>query len=254
MMRDSQRKYHKQIVTIYQQIMEDEGNQKALSAAAALVADAVCDDRLVYLSGPGGHSNMSTEECLCRAGMFVQLSPMIDGTSLLHGTTKTRYLQRAAGYAKGLLEEYGVQEGDVLIVVNAYGINYMTVDMAMEAKKAGLHVIGIGSRSFAAAIAREHPARHANGKNLEDVCDIFIDCKMPLGDAVIAVEGCEQDVGPTSTLCNIFTIHLLMLEAVECVVEQGVTPKIWRSINMPGGDAYNVSYFKEYGQRIKFLL
>lgn len=253
-MRESQRNYHRLMVDIYDRIIEDEGNREALTAAGTLIAEAVCVDKLIYLSGPGGHSNMSTEECLCRAGMLVQLSPMIDGTSLLHGTTKTRYLQRAAGYAKGLLEEYGVQKNDVLIVVNAYGINYMTVDMALEARKMGLHVIGIGSRSFGQAIAKDHPARHANGKNLEDVCDIFIDCKMPLGDAVIEIGGCEQKAGPTSTLCNIFTIHLLMLEAVEQVAEAGVTPKIWRSINMPGGDAYNTGYFKEYGQRIKYLL
>ena len=252
-MRDSLRQFHQITNTIYDSIINDPKNQEAFEKAAALMARTVENGRLIYLCGPGGHSNMHTEECLCRAGMLVQLSPMIDTTNLLHGTTKTRFLQRSGGYAKGLLEEYDVREDDVIIVVNAYGINFLTIDVAIEAKKKGLHVIGISSREFGRTISEDHPARHTNKKNLEDVCDILIDCKMPVGDAVIDIKGCEQKAGPTSTLCNVFTIHLLMLETVELLAEK-TTPKIWRSINMPGGDAYNASFFKEYGQRIKYLL
>ena len=186
--------------------------------------------------------------------MLVQLNPMIDATNLVHGTTKTRFLQRSGGYAKGLLEEYGVRKDDVIIVINAYGINYLTIDIALEAKKLGLHVIGIGSHSFAKVIAHDHPARHPNKGNLEDVVDVFIDCKMPFGDAVVDIQGCDQKVGPTSTLCNIFSINLLMMLAVEKLLEMGVKPKIWRSINMPNGDEFNTSYFKDYGQRIRYLL
>ena len=252
-MRNSLKQFHQIVNQIYDNIINAPENQDAFEKAAELMARTVENGRLIYLCGPGGHSNMHTEECLCRAGMLVQLSPMIDTTSLLHGTTKTRFLQRSGGYAKGLLEEYDVRENDVIIVINAYGINFLTIDMAIEAKKKGLHVIGITSREFGKIISGDHPARHTNRKNLEDVCDILIDCKMPEGDAVIDIKGCEQKVGPTSTLCNVFTIHLLMLETVELLAEK-TNPKIWRSINMPGGDAYNASFFKEYGQRIKFLL
>jgi len=246
--------YHKIISDTLDAIIGDSGNESALISAARLIANNVAKDRLVYLVGPGGHSNMTTEECLCRAGMIVQLDPMIDATNLLHGTTKTRFLQRSGGYAKGLLEEYNVQEGDVIIVINAYGINYLTIDMAIQARKLGLHVIGIGSHSFAKVIPAAHPARHPNGKNLEDVVDVFIDSKMPYGDAVIDIVGSDQKVGPTSTMCNIFTINLLMMQVVEELLEMGVSPKIWRSINLPNGDEFNASYFREYGQRIRYLL
>ena len=252
-MRNSLRQFHQIVNKIYESIIEDGENQRAFEKAAVLMARTVENGRLIYLCGPGGHSNMHTEECLCRAGMIVQLSPMIDTTNLLHGTTKTRFLQRSGGYAKGLLEEYDVNEDDVIIVINAYGINYLTIDMAIEAKKKGLHVIGITSKEFGKSISEDHPARHANKKNLEDVCDVLVDCKMPLTEAVIDVKGCEQKVGPTSTLCNVFTIHLLMLEMVELLADKA-PPNIWRSINMPGGDAYNAAFFRDYGQRIKYLL
>ena len=57
----------------------------------------------------------------------------IDATNLLHGTTKTRFLQRSGAYAAGLLEEYDIKAGDLLVVVNAYGINYLCVELADSA-------------------------------------------------------------------------------------------------------------------------
>lgn len=253
-MKASLLKYHRIILDVYEQIMNDAENAAALEIAGKRIAQRIAEDKLVYLVGPGGHSNMTTEECLCRAGLPVQLSPMIDATNLVHGTTKTRFLQRSGGYANGLLDEYGLEAGDVLILINAYGVNYLSVDMGLQARKRGVYVIGISSRSFGRNLEKDHPARHPEGLNLEDACDVFIDCKMPFGDAVIEVDGAEQNLGPTSSLCNIFTINLLMLEAVEALMGMGVAPKIWRSINLPGGDAYNASYFRDYGQRIRYLL
>ncbi len=253
-MRESMRAYHRAVAEVYEAILADEGNVAAFGVAGKRIADRLAQDKLVYLVGPGGHSNMTTEECLCRAGMPVQLSPMIDATNLLHGTTKTRYLQRAGGYAKGLLEEYGLEAGDVLILINAYGVNYLSIDMGIQARKLGVYVIGISSPEFGRALPKDHPARHPEGLNLEDVCDVLIDCKMPYGDAVIDAAGADQKLGPTSSLCNIFTINLLLLEAVGELIERGVTPQIWRSINLPGGDAYNSAYFRDYGQRIRYLL
>ena len=246
--------YHELVLNIYDEILNDSLNAEAFAKAGKEIAARLSKDQLVYLVGPGGHSNMSAEECLCRAGMPVQLSPMIDGTSLLHGTTKTRFLQRSVGYAKGLLEAYDIKAGDVLILINAYGINCMTIDMAIESKKKGIFTIGICSKSFGRRLPADHPARHPNGKNLEDLCDIVIDSKMPYGDAAIEIPGADQRVGPTSTLCNIFVINLLMLQAVEEMIGMGCNPKIWRSINLPGGDEFNKEYFAEYGQRIRYLL
>ena len=77
---------------------------------------------------------------------------------------------------------------------------------------------------------------------------------MPYGDAVVQIEGAEQQAGPTSTLCNVFAINLLMLSAVEELIGMGKKPDLWRSINLPGGDEYNKNYFRDYGQRIRYLL
>lgn len=254
MMRGSMQEYYRTITGIYSDIVTSPANDLAFQSAGKAIAQRLAQDHLIYLVGPGGHSNMATEECMCRAGMPVQLSPMIDATNLLHGTTKTRFLQRSGAYAKGLLEEYGIGRGDVLVVVNAYGINFLSVELALQARELGATVVGICSTEFGRRIPPDHPARHPSGQNLFEVCDIFLDNKMPYGDAVIHIEGAEQQAGPTSTLCNVFTIDMLMISAVEELIEMGAKPDLWRSINLPGGDAYNQRYFRDYGQRIRYLL
>ena len=246
-------KYHEIITGLFTQVIEDKQNQAAIENAAKIMAQSILSDRLIFMCGTGGHSQMHTEECFYRAGMLVQLCPMINTSNLLHGSNKSRILERAEGYARGLLEEYDVKTNDVIIVVNAYGINHLAIEIAMEAKKKGLHVIGICSKEFGKAIPPEHPVRHKNAGNLADFCDLVIDCKMPQSEAVIDVKDCEQKVAPTSTLLNIFAIQILMLETVELIAEKD-KPKIWRSLNLMGGDEYNAAFLKEYGLRIKYLL
>lgn len=253
-MRDSLKSYWKTVSELVDEIACEKHNEEAFSKAAELIADRLSKDELVYLVGPGGHSNMTTEETLCRAGLPVQLSPMIDCTNLIFGTTKTRFLQRSGNYAKGLLEQYYIKGGDVLIVVNSYGINYLCVDLALEARKLGAKVIAITSTKHCSQIEAGHPARHPSGQNLKDVVDVYLDSKMPFGDVTTEVSGVDQLLGPVSTIGNVFTMNMLMMEAVERLVEKGVSPKIWRSINLPGGDEYNKTYFHDYGDRIKYLL
>jgi uncharacterized phosphosugar-binding protein len=69
----------------------------------------------------------------------------------------------------------------------------------------------------------------------------------------MAIEGAPEKTGPTSTFCNAFTINLLMLETVKQLVRRGVVPPMWRSANMPGGDAANQALEEKYLPRIRRL-
>src|SRR3546814_19573821 len=115
----------------------------------------------------------------------------------------------------------------------------MGIDVALAARARGMISIGITSRSFADSLAPDHPARHPSGKALYREVDHFLDCRLPLGDAVMEIDGVPEKTGPTSTFCNAFTINLLMIETVKRLAAAGVTPPLWRSANMPGGDAAN---------------
>jgi len=51
--------------------------------------------------------------------------------------------ERLPGYGKIVVEDYGIGEGDLLWIVNAYGINSATIDAALTAKAHGAKVIGV---------------------------------------------------------------------------------------------------------------
>ncbi len=244
-------KYHKTILSVYEQVMQEE---QAIGKAAALMTSAILDDKLIHVFGPGGHSNMGAYEMFWRAGGLVPINAILDpGTAVQYGAKRSNHIERLHGYTKAVFDAYRISDG-VIIIVNAYGINSMTIDAALEAKKRSVPSIGIGSTTFGKNVPEGHPARHPSNKNLYELVDVFVDCHMPYGDAVVDFEGVEQKVGPTSTLANCFTINLVVVETVRQLVEKGYDPPLWMSANIPGGDESNRKYEEKYGFRIKHLL
>jgi len=229
-------------------------SETSITEAAELMAKAIVEDKLVHIIGPGGHSNMAAMELLWRAGGLAAINALLDpGLALVHGAKHSNIIERTPGYAKSVLDSYDMRLGEVLIIANAYGINSMTIDCALEAKKRELKTIGITSTSFAEHVPKDHPARHPSGKNLYEIVDIFIDNYLPLGDAVVKFENFDQKVAPTSTLCNCFTLNLLVIKTVEKILSLGEIPPIWMSANMPGGDQANKKWEKKYAERVKHL-
>ena len=176
--------YLETIVSILKQIEEKE--QESIDRAATILAQAVIEDKLINVIGPGGHSNLAAEEVLWRAGGLAPVNPILDpGTILMFGAKRSNYIERTPGYAKAVLDSYEIKKGDVLVIVNAYGINAMTIDCALECKARGVTSIGITSTSFGQHVPKDAPSRHPSGKNLYELVDVFINNYLPLGDAVV---------------------------------------------------------------------
>lgn len=243
--------YRGEVIRLLQDIEEKE--QQAVDAAAALMADAIKKDQLIHVIGPGGHSNMGAYELFYRAGGLIPINAVLDpGTALIHGARRSTIIERTPGYGVSVLEAYGVGDG-VLIVVNAYGINAMCIDVALEARRRRVPTIGVTSRAFAENVPPDHPARHPSKKNLFEVVDVHVDCHMPFGDAVVSIDGFQEKVAPVSTLVNCFTLNLLVIRTVEKLLAQGITPPVWTSANIPGGDEANRDYIERYQGRIRLL-
>ena len=199
---------------------------------------------------------MAAEEVLWRAGGLAPVNAILDaGTNLIHGAKRSNHIERTPGYAQSVLDAYrvGLTPGEVIIIVNAYGINAMCIDTVIEAKNRKMITIAITSRAFADRLPKEHPSRHPSGKNLYQEADHFINCHLPFGDAIIEIEGCRQKTGPTSTMCNVFAINLLMIETVKQLIDLGVEPPLWMSANLPGGDEANRRLEEKWMPRIKHL-
>lgn len=245
--------YRNTLVEIMDRIL---GESEKIEEASRVVAQQMAREEPVHVIGPGGHSNMAVEEVLWRAGGLAPINAILDpGTNLIHGAKRSNIIERTPGYAIKVLDAYrvGRKPGEVIIIVNAYGVNAMCIDTVLEAKRRGMVTIGITSRSFADILPKDHPARHPTGKNLFEEVDYFLNCHLPYGDAVVEMEGCQQKTGPTSTFCNVFTINLLMIETVKRLLEMGIEPPLWRSANLPGGDEANRLLEEKYIPRIKHL-
>ena len=244
--------YFDNVIDIFKKIKKQ--SETSINEAARLMAKSIVEDKLVHIIGPGGHSNMAAMEVLWRAGGLAAINALLDpGLALVHGAKHSNIIERTPGYAKSVLDNYDIHSEEILIIANAYGINSMTIDCALEAKKRQLKTIGITSTSFANHVPKDHPARHPSGKNLYEIVDIFIDNYLPLGDAVVKFENFDQKIAPTSTLCNCFTLNLLVIKTVEKILNAGEKPPIWMSANMPGGDEANKKWEKKYATRVKHL-
>ena len=221
---------------------------------ARLCADALKNGRLINVIGPGGHSNIAVEEVLWRAGGLVHVNAILDpGTNLIHGAKRSNIVERTPGYAKAVFDSYRLTKDDVLVIVNAYGINSMTIDSALLCRERGIKSIGITSTSFANVVPKDAPSRHPSGKSLADLVDVYIDNHLPLGDSIIGLDGMEQKMGSTSTYANCFSINLLMMYTAQLLLDEGIVPAVWQSANMPNGDKLNKKYEDELLPKLRHL-
>jgi uncharacterized phosphosugar-binding protein len=226
----------------------------SIMRAGVAVADRVAEDRLIYVIGPGGHSQIGAEEVFSRAGGLAAIYSFLDdGFYLGHGAGRSMRIERTPGYARALLSEVAFDGGDLLIIVNAYGINSATIDSAMYAHELGMTTIGVTSIENQRGLPQGHPSRHPSGSDLCDLVDIVVDTKMPMGDAVIEIEGVAQSVGPVSTMVNAYAMNSIMLEAMAELVRRGIEPPVWKSSNSPGGDEANVAVTARYRGRVPNL-
>ena len=244
--------YLDKVTGLLARIAAEEGD--AIVRAGMAVADRIAQDRLIYVIGPGGHSQIGAEEVFSRAGgLACIVSFLDDGFYLGHGAARSMAIERTPGYARAILGNTDFDAGDILIIVNAYGINAATIDSAMYAHELGMTTIGVTSTANQRNLPQGHPSRHPSGKDLCDLVDILVDTKMPPGDALLAIDGVTEKVGPVSTFVNAFAMNAIMLEAMAELARRGIEPPVWRSSNSPGGDEANVAVSARYRDRVRNL-
>lgn len=244
--------YYKEVIGIIDEIRATE--KEHILQAAHMIADQVAQDKLVYVFGPGGHSNLAAMEVFFRAGGLMHISAILNQETMLSsGALKSMQTERLPGYGSIVINDYGIGKDDLLIVVNAYGINSATIDAALTARKNGAKVIGISSVEHASTCPLDHPARHPSKKNLHEIVDCHVDCKVKLGDATIKLEGFEQKVGALSTYANAYVMNSIVVEAINILVNKGINPPVWRSGNCPGGDEWNNQFIERFRGSVRCL-
>ena len=254
-MNEPLRAYQACITELFENILSTQ--QPALQQAARRLSRAIQEDRRIHILGTGAHSQLAVEEVLWRAGGLPAWNPILDpGTSLVHGAKRSVSFERLPGYGVGVLNanQVGNTPGETMVLINAYGIDPMSLDVALECRRRSVYTIGITSPAYGRSTPADSPIRHPSRKNLFEEVDLLIDSQVPLGDAVGQVPGFAQEVGSSSTLCSCFVMNLLVIATVQELQESGVEPPVFLSANLPQGDAANARWERQYGPRARYLL
>ncbi|HHV58916.1 MAG TPA: SIS domain-containing protein [Clostridiaceae bacterium] len=222
--------------------------------AAELMSDAIIADRLISVYGGGGHTTLVMGEMFFRAGGLCNINPIMEtGLSVFNQALKYLELERAENYGDSILRYYRLQKDDVLLIFHNIGINAATIDAAIEAKKNGVKIIAVSSSYWQESIPMDYKLRHSSKKNLFDLVDVKINDYNPVGDAAVKLPGFDTPIAPISNIVHFYIAHRLEIETVKQCLEKGYEPPVWRSANIPGGDAYNQKFIEKYYPRIKML-
>ncbi|MBE7064079.1 MAG: SIS domain-containing protein [Clostridia bacterium] len=244
--------YFKAVVENMEKVNETQGEN--IKAAAALMFEAIKNDRLISVYGGGGHTTLPVGEMFFRAGGLANINPVMEtGLSVFNQALKYLELERTVNYGGAIMRYYDLKEGDVLIIFHNIGINPATIDAAMEAKKNGVKIIAVSSSFWQDEMPEDHFIRHPNKTNLFDYADVCIDDYNPVGDAMVEIPGFETPIAPASNIVDFYIAHLLEIETVAMCVDAGIAPPVWSSANTPGGDEKNAALLAKYRPRVKML-
>ena len=244
--------YYSQIIANLELVNKTQ--EPNIDAAASLMADAIADDRLIHVYGGGGHTTLPVGEMFFRAGGLANIDPVMEpALSVFNQALKYLELERTVNFGASIVKYYQLKPGDVMIIFHNIGINPATIDAADEAKKAGAKIIAVSSSHWQNEIPEDHFIRHPSKKNLFDFADVKIDDFNPVGDAAVKVPGFDTPIAPISNIIDFYIAHLLEIKTVAECVRRGITPPVWSSANVPGGDEKNAALIEKYRPRVKML-
>lgn len=227
----------------------EQAEEACLEAAARAAYASISGGGLLHVFSTG-HSHMIVEEMFYRSGGLVPINPILSNELMVHeGAITSTIMERQPGKAAEVLGAAGLQKGDTIIISSNTGINVVPVEAAIFAKEAGLTVVCVTSRKASEQLEPRHP----NGKKLYQLSDIVIDNHAPIGDGLLEVPGTGEPTGGASTFGSLFIAQRIVLKIENLYLTNGKMPPIYRSANLPGGDAFNEALIEAYRGRIKAL-
>jgi len=224
--------------------------------AAEICAQTIAGDGLVHLFGTG-HSRIFVEEMFPRHGSFPGFHPIVELSLTFHnlvvgsnGQRQAMFLEHVEGLGQVILRNFVFDRHDTFLIFSNSGINEVVVDVALEAKRLDMPVIGVVSMEHCTA----SPAVHSSGKKLIDIADIVIDNCTPAGDALVRVPNLEDPVGPGSTIGAAAITNMLKCSIAEKLAARGKPPIVLTSGFFIGSEASKKRFeecYDDYRARVR---
>jgi len=208
-----------------------------IAAAAAAVADAVADGNRVFVAAT---SHVLHTELYLRAGGLAAVHPLGETPDL-----STPMLQLSTDVLRGD-GDFVPGPGDVVLIGTNAGTDAGTVQVALAARAAGCLVVGLTCVAYERwpEVVVEHPS----GAKLIDLADIVVDIGGTIGDGVIDLDGLDTAVGPTSGVALCAAAWAILVAAAERLLDRGLTPIVYRSVQVPGAESQFHERRAAYGQ------
>ncbi|MGJ5755068.1 putative phosphosugar-binding protein [Streptomyces puniciscabiei] len=233
-------------IGLLQRVREEEA--ESIGAAGALLADTVAAGGRLFAFG-AGHSSLAAQDVVYRAGGLALMNllavPGVVGVDVTPATLGSA-LERVDGLASAVLDTSPVRAGDALVIISLSGRNALPVEMALNARRLGVKVIGVTSVAYAS----QTTSRHSSGTFLKDHCDIVLDSKIAVGDAEVTLDTIPAPFAPASTVVTTALMQAVIATTAATLADRGIEPPLLRSGNVDGGHEWNGRVMREYGDRI----
>jgi uncharacterized phosphosugar-binding protein len=226
------------------QVRVVEGQRNVLLQVAEKMTETTRDNKRIFLFGTG-HSHLIAEEGFYRAGGLANVVPILSEHFMLHNLPALgSHLERTPDLADLILERYAPEPGEMLFVFSNSGVNRLPVEMALHGRASGLFVVGVSAHAY----ARQAPLS-ALGLRLDQSVDLALDNGGISGDALLELENFPWRVGPSSTMMCALIWNCLVSETARLLLESGIAPPIFVSLNIAGAAEHNQSLLEKWRPR-----
>jgi uncharacterized phosphosugar-binding protein len=221
--------YTQQYLTKCQGLIDAVSKQEVqILQAAELFAQTILYGRMVHVFG-SGHSRIMVEEMWPRYGSFPGFNPIVELALTFHnlvvganGQRQAMFLENVTGFAEQILRNFDVTHEDTALIISSSGCNIVPIELAELFQQKGIKTVGIISKKH----SEKSTSKRADGKKLQDFCNIVLDSGAPVGDAMITIENLETPVAPGSTVGSCMIINCIKAEVASLLTKAGRPPKV----------------------------
>lgn len=219
-----------------------------LGNIAGLMANTIQHDKRIFVFGTG-HSHMMMEETFYRAGGVPAAVPIFISILMLHeNAALSSRMERVAGLAIPILDQYLSEKGDLMFVFSNSGVNQLPVELAIEAKSRGMIVVAVCAKEY-----EKIAPLSSLKKSLSEVADFTIDNFGIPGDAIVQIDNCPWRVGSSSTISGSLIWNCLLSEAIIRLSKLTSDIPVFASFNMEGAPEHNKELLKKWSKINPYL-
>jgi uncharacterized phosphosugar-binding protein len=220
------------------------GQRAILIEIAERMAEITRQDQRIFIFGTG-HSHLISEEGFYRAGGLANVVPILSEHFMLHHLPALgSHFERMPGLADMILDRYAPEPREMLFVFSNSGVNHLPVEMALRGRERGLFVVGVSSFEY----ARQAPLSEL-GLRLDQSVDLALDNGGMPGDALLELPDFPWRVAPSSTMIGVLIWNCLVAETAHLLMESGVNPPIFVSLNIMGAVENNQALLEKWRPR-----